>query len=114
MDFTKASLRRGLRVLLTLPIRIYRLVISPALPRTCIYYPSCSHYAQNAIMHHGFIRGIVLGAARIGRCNARFRGGVDYVPSVFRFKRIRWQYRFFSHRAHARHKERNAPGTREG
>ncbi|MEO6990720.1 MAG: membrane protein insertion efficiency factor YidD [Candidatus Baltobacteraceae bacterium] len=59
---------------------VYRLVISPALPRSCRFYPSCSQYAREAVLKHGILRGIALGAARLVRCNPWNPGGVDLVP----------------------------------
>jgi putative membrane protein insertion efficiency factor len=61
-------------------IRVYQLVLSPALPRSCRYYPSCSQYAREAVLKHGVIRGTLLAAARLVRCNPWNPGGVDLVP----------------------------------
>ena len=61
-------------------IRVYQLVLSPALPRSCRYYPSCSQYAREAVSKHGAIRGVYLAAARLLRCNPWSPGGVDLVP----------------------------------
>ena len=51
------------------PIRIYQQVISPLLPDACIYYPTCSQYAIQAIEKHGVLRGCWLAVRRIARCN---------------------------------------------
>jgi putative membrane protein insertion efficiency factor len=61
-------------------IRLYQLVISPALPRSCRFYPSCSQYAREAVLKHGVLRGTFLAAARLVRCNPWNPGGVDLVP----------------------------------
>jgi putative membrane protein insertion efficiency factor len=61
-------------------IRAYQLVISPALPASCRYYPSCSQYAREAVLKHGVLRGVYLAAARLVRCNPWSPGGVDLVP----------------------------------
>lgn len=58
-----------LRKLLAFPIHIYRLVISPWLPRTCRYHPSCSVYALEALARYGVVKGGWLAAARILSCN---------------------------------------------
>ncbi|WP_425955557.1 membrane protein insertion efficiency factor YidD [Xylanimonas sp. McL0601] len=61
-------------------IRVYQVVISPMTGPTCKYYPSCSHYAVQAIRTHGALRGTGLALWRILRCNPWSLGGVDDVP----------------------------------
>jgi len=68
------------RRILVLPIRVYRRVISPLLPRRCRFYPSCSEYAVEAIQRHGAIRGGWLAVRRILRCHPFHPGGHDPVP----------------------------------
>ena len=77
---------RRLRELLLLPLHLYRRVISPALPSRCRYYPSCSRYAVDAVREYGLIRGSVLAAWRVMRCNPWSHGGIDHVHDqrVFR------------------------------
>jgi putative membrane protein insertion efficiency factor len=77
---------RPLRELLLLPLHLYRRVISPALPQRCRYYPSCSRYAIDAVREYGLIRGSVLAAWRVMRCNPWSHGGIDHVHDqrVFR------------------------------
>ena len=67
------------RVLL-LPVRFYRKFISPALPPTCRFYPSCSAYAVEALTVHGALRGSWLTLRRLGRCGPWHPGGLDPVP----------------------------------
>jgi uncharacterized protein len=62
-----------------MPIRVYQRMISPALPRRCKYYPSCSQYAVEAIKRYGVLRGLVLAVWRLLRCNPWSHGGVDLV-----------------------------------
>ena len=62
------------------PIVAYQRFISPALGPRCRYAPSCSTYALQAIRVHGPIKGFVLGAWRLLRCNPWSLGGVDHVP----------------------------------
>ncbi len=69
-------LTRGLQLL----IRGYQLFISPLLGPRCRFYPSCSHYAQEALQTHGLRRGGWLALRRIGRCHPWHPGGVDPVP----------------------------------
>ena len=68
------------RWVVVLPIRIYRRVISPALPRRCRFYPTCSAYAIEAIERHGPIKGGWLAVRRILRCHPFHPGGYDPVP----------------------------------
>jgi uncharacterized protein len=58
----------------------YRLVFAGSLGGHCRFYPSCSHYAEDAIRAHGVIRGLVLGTWRILRCNPFGAGGIEHVP----------------------------------
>ncbi len=66
--------------LLLILIRAYRRLISPFLPDTCRYYPSCSAYAEEAVHRHGFFRGFWLSAKRVLRCHPFHPGGHDPVP----------------------------------
>jgi putative membrane protein insertion efficiency factor len=59
------------------PVHLYTRVISPALPQRCKYYPSCSNYAVQAIRELGIVRGTILAAWRLARCNPWSHGGVD-------------------------------------
>ena len=61
-------------------IRGYQRFISPALPPSCRFYPSCSQYAIEAIARHGALRGSWLAARRLARCHPFHPGGVDPVP----------------------------------
>ncbi|GAA1966286.1 membrane protein insertion efficiency factor YidD [Kitasatospora viridis] len=61
-------------------IRLYQWTISPLLGPVCRYYPSCSHYGYEAVRVHGAVKGSVLTAWRILRCNPWSPGGVDHVP----------------------------------
>jgi len=61
-------------------IRFYQRRISPLFPPKCRYYPTCSHYAVEAIQVHGVIRGAFLTLFRLMRCNILFPGGYDPVP----------------------------------
>jgi len=75
-----------LRELFLLPLHAYRAVISPNLAPRCKYYPSCSAYAVEAVRELGVIRGSVVAAWRVMRCNPFSHGGVDELAdrSLFR------------------------------
>ncbi len=66
--------------LASLPVRAYRLVISPWLGANCRYRPSCSAYALEALEKHGAIRGAWLATRRIVRCHPGGGSGYDPVP----------------------------------
>jgi putative membrane protein insertion efficiency factor len=61
-------------------IRIYQWVISPLLGPRCRFFPTCSHYALEAIDTHGALRGSWLIVKRLGRCHPFCEGGYDPVP----------------------------------
>ncbi|OGG95402.1 MAG: membrane protein insertion efficiency factor YidD [Candidatus Lambdaproteobacteria bacterium RIFOXYD2_FULL_50_16] len=67
-------------------IWLYQKLISPFLPPSCIYHPSCSHYAQEALAKHGLIKGGLLAVWRLLRCQPFGAGGIDPVPETFAFK----------------------------
>jgi len=69
------------RAVLVAPIRLYQRLISPALPRRCKYHPSCSEYAVQSIRTYGVLRGLVLAAWRLLRCNPWSHGGYDPVEA---------------------------------
>ena len=69
----------GKRVVLSL-IRFYQRFISPVLPDACIYIPTCSQYAVQAIEKYGVLKGCALGIRRILRCHPFHAGGYDPVP----------------------------------
>lgn len=61
-------------------IRLYQLTLSPYIGRQCRFYPSCSHYAQEAIAEHGPVTGSWLAGRRLAKCHPFHPGGVDLVP----------------------------------
>jgi putative membrane protein insertion efficiency factor len=74
----------ALRRLATLPLYAWRWVFTPlfpggSAPYGCRYEPSCSHYAEEAIKTHGILRGSVMAAWRVLRCNPWSHGGYDPV-----------------------------------
>lgn len=67
------------RVMLWL-IRFYQRQISPSLPPSCRFTPTCSHYAYEAIARHGALKGGYLAIRRILKCHPFHPGGYDPVP----------------------------------
>jgi uncharacterized protein len=61
-------------------IRVYQWTVGPALPRSCRFEPSCSHYAYTAIERHGPLRGTWLAVKRLARCQPWGGSGYDPVP----------------------------------
>jgi putative membrane protein insertion efficiency factor len=62
-------------------IRAYQLTLSPFLGGSCLFLPSCSSYAVEAIRVHGAWRGSALAARRLARCHPLARAGYDPVPT---------------------------------
>jgi putative membrane protein insertion efficiency factor len=79
---------RAARAVGVAPIRFYQRFISPALPQRCKYYPSCSQYSVTAVRRYGILRGLVLSAWRVLRCNPWSHGGVDFVEDQKLFRRL--------------------------
>lgn len=75
----------GIRKVLVAPllvlVRLYQRWVSPALPQTCRFYPSCSAYGVTALQRFGPITGSWLTVKRLVRCHPWNPGGVDHVPS---------------------------------
>lgn len=69
-----------MRALLLLALRVYKAAVSPFLPPACRFYPTCSEYAAQAIAKHGAIRGGILAARRLAKCQPLHPGGIDLVP----------------------------------
>lgn len=60
-------------------LRFYQRWISPLLPPSCRFYPTCSQYAYEAIERYGLLKGGAMAAWRLLRCNPFCKGGVDPV-----------------------------------
>ena len=70
-----------MKKLLLFLVRGYRYLISPLLPASSRFYPSCSCYCEEAVREHGALRGSWLSLRRLSRCHPWHKGGVDLVPS---------------------------------
>jgi putative membrane protein insertion efficiency factor len=73
--------KRALLAIVLAPIRLYQRTISPVFPRRCKYEPTCSAYAVQAIRELGILRGSILAAWRLARCNPFSHGGYDPVEA---------------------------------
>jgi len=67
-----------LKIILFL-ISIYKALVSPLLPNSCRFYPSCSNYTKDSLIEHGIFRGIWYGLKRIAKCHPLCSGGYDPV-----------------------------------
>jgi len=81
-----SKISKSLRQLFVLPLVFYKRFISPLLPAGCIYTPTCSVYIKEAILRYGIIKGGLLGALRILRCNPLFKGGKDFLSETTTLK----------------------------
>jgi hypothetical protein len=66
-------------------VRVYQAFFSGLMPSACKFYPSCSHYAAEAVRIHGARRGSWLALRRFSRCHPFTPGGVDLVPGAADF-----------------------------
>lgn len=73
-------LNKAAATLLILPVRFYQLSISPMLPPSCRFTPTCSQYAIEALRKHGAVRGTLLALRRLLRCHPWGGSGYDPVP----------------------------------
>ena len=69
-----------MRLVLIYLVRAYQAILSPLLPSSCRFLPSCSVYAIEALERHGALRGSVLTIRRLVRCQPFCTGGYDPVP----------------------------------
>ena len=70
----------AMRRIIYLAIRFYQQAISPYLPSSCRFAPTCSHYSQEAVLKYGALKGGWLGVRRIARCHPFGGKGYDPVP----------------------------------
>ena len=79
-------------------IRFYKKVISPYLPSSCRFYPTCSEYAIGAIEVHGAFKGGMMAVKRILRCHPFNKGGYDPVPG--RHEHVHYENKLFDLSGH--------------
>ncbi len=68
-----------MKVFLLFMIRGYQLIISPLTKPSCRFYPTCSHYAMQAVEKHGALKGSRMAVARLMKCHPFHPGGYDPV-----------------------------------
>jgi len=61
-------------------IKLYQTTVSEVTPHSCCFQPTCSHYACEAVVKYGLVKGIWLTLKRLVRCNPLAEGGYDPVP----------------------------------
>ena len=76
-----AKIKQVTAKLLIAIIRLYRYFLSPWIGNQCRFYPSCSYYAQQAIVKRGIFLGLAFTVWRLLRCQPFAAGGYDPVPS---------------------------------
>jgi putative membrane protein insertion efficiency factor len=74
--------KNPLKALILLLVRGYQVCISPWLPPSCRFTPTCSEYTRIAVFRHGAIKGSWLGIKRICKCQPFHHGGYDPVPDA--------------------------------
>jgi len=88
-------------------VRVYQAFFSALMPSACKFYPSCSHYAAEAVQIHGARRGSWLALRRVLRCHPFTRGGVDLVPGAGDSLHEGWSSAGFSLRTFGHAKNQN-------
>jgi putative membrane protein insertion efficiency factor len=61
-------------------ITLYQKLLSPWMPPSCRFTPTCSQYAKEALLKHGLLHGLALSLKRLARCHPFHAGGYDPVP----------------------------------
>lgn len=69
-----------MQFILIFSVRAYQVILSPILPASCRFLPTCSVYAIEALKRHGALQGTALTLRRLGRCQPFCIGGYDPVP----------------------------------
>jgi putative membrane protein insertion efficiency factor len=81
-------------------VRVYQAFFSALMPSACKFYPSCSHYAAEAVRIHGARRGSWLALRRVSRCHPFTPGGVDLVPDSAEVPKSRTSFSLSGFLAH--------------
>jgi putative membrane protein insertion efficiency factor len=75
-----AKVKQCAKQIAVVPIKLYRMIVSPYLGNCCRFHPSCSVYAEEAINTHGVVKGCYLTLRRLLKCHPFHKGGFDPVP----------------------------------
>jgi hypothetical protein len=70
---------KNMKTILIIFIKIYKLIISPLIPASCRFAPTCSQYALEAITKYGAIKGGLMSIKRLSKCHPFHQGGYDPV-----------------------------------
>lgn len=108
----KNTLSKIATKIISLPIHFYRLAISPMLPASCRYTPTCSQYALEALKIHGPLKGSWMAVKRIGRCHPWGGCGYDPVPPKHNHLQKKSIYDFEDIHHHLKPYESNADESR--
>lgn len=84
-------------------LHAYRYLLSPWIGNQCRFYPSCSHYSEEALKTHGFIIGIYLTVRRLIKCHPLHPGGIDTVPQRKPKTHCKTQGCTHTHPSHGKH-----------
>jgi hypothetical protein len=79
MNAASEALLKAMKLVLVSLLDFYKAAVSPLLPPSCRFVPTCSEYAREAIEKYGAMRGTWMGALRILRCHPFHPGGYDPV-----------------------------------
>ncbi len=75
-----SKIEKAIAIFMISLIKMYQLILSPLLPCSCRFYPTCSEYGILAIKEHGPLKGLFLLFYRLFRCHPLCKGGFDPVP----------------------------------
>ncbi len=81
MKILKKNINKIIKLPILILIKVYKMYISPILPNTCGFIPTCSDYMEQSILEFGIIKGLILGIKRISKCRPGGKCGFDPIPS---------------------------------
>lgn len=74
------SVKRASKHIVLGALRFYKRAISPTLPPSCRFQPTCSEYMMQAVQKYGVLRGVFMGLKRLSHCHPFHEGGYDPIP----------------------------------
>jgi putative membrane protein insertion efficiency factor len=69
-----------MKIVLIALVKLYQLTLSPFIGNCCRFYPSCSHYAIDAIQEKPLHKALFLIIKRLSKCHPFSKGGIDFIP----------------------------------